>query len=157
MNTPSSSHSQNRGLDSGLLLLRIGVGISILLAFGISKWQGGLASLHTGQWPFADFNRRLGLPAPVLVAWLQTFNESLGALFIACGFLTRYAAAALAFGFLVATFCSFKVHEPSWILAAYYCLIFTTLLLTGPGRFSIDYLLRSRITARSAQKPGSHA
>jgi uncharacterized membrane protein YphA (DoxX/SURF4 family) len=131
-----------------LLLLRLGVGISIVLVFGISKLQGGWASLHTGQWPFADFNRKLGLPTPVLVAWLQTLNESLGALFLASGFLTRYAATALAFGFAVATYCSFKVHEPSWILAAYFWLIFTSLLLAGPGRFSIDSLLYSRSQGR---------
>ncbi len=46
----------------------------------------------------------------------------------------------LALGFAVATYCSVRVHESSWVLASGYCLMFATLVLTGPGKFSIDHL-----------------
>jgi putative oxidoreductase len=139
---------QDRGTDAGLLVLRIGVGVSLLLLFGLQKLYDGWAFLHTGQWQFVDFNRKIGLPAPVLVATLQTFNESICALLLACGYFTRFAAGSLAFGFAVATCCSLKAAEPAWMMAGYFCIMFTTLLLTGPGRVSIDYLLESKARAR---------
>jgi uncharacterized membrane protein YphA (DoxX/SURF4 family) len=88
-------------------------------------------------------------PAPALVAFLQTLNESIGALLLACGYLTRFAAASLAFGYAVATYCSLKAAEAAWMMAGYFCIMFTTLLLAGPGIFSIDYLLETKARTHS--------
>jgi uncharacterized membrane protein YphA (DoxX/SURF4 family) len=140
----SSFLLQTHGIDAGLLVLRIGAGVSLLLLFGLQKLHDGWAFLHTGRWQFVDFNRKMGLPAPVLVAFLQTLNESIGALLLAGGCLTRFAAASLAFGFAVATYCSLKAAEAAWMMAGCFCIIFTTLLLTGPGKFSIDSLLEAK-------------
>jgi len=154
MITSQQSSSQNRGLDAGLLLLRLGVGLSLLLIFGLQKLQAGWAYAHTGQWPFVDFNRKIGLPLPVFFAYVQTLNESFAALFLALGLWSRYSAAALSIGFAAATLCSMKAAEP-WLTAAYFCMIFTSLLLTGPGGFSIDALLKSRNAFRSRISPQS--
>ena len=143
-----NSKSGISGVDAGLLVLRIGTGVSILVLFGLAKLQAGSAYIHTGQWQFVDFNRKLGLPAPVLVAFLQTLNESVGSLLVACGLMTRYAAASAAIGFAVATLCSLKAGEPTWLLAAYYCMMFTTVLLAGPGQISIDHLLQAKSSAK---------
>lgn len=124
--------------DSGLLLLRVGLGVSLLLFFGTTKLHDAFAYLRTGRWGFVDFNRRMGLPAPVLVAWLQTANESAGALLVAAGLATRWAAGCLGVGFTVAAGCSLRAKEPAWMTAAYFALMAATLALTGPGRFSID-------------------
>jgi uncharacterized membrane protein YphA (DoxX/SURF4 family) len=142
------SAKHDRRVDAGLLVLRIGAGLSLLVLFGLKKLQAGWDFRHTGQWQFVDFHRKVGLPAPVLVAYLQTLNESIVALLLACGFFSRYAAASLAFGFAVATCCSLKASEPAWLMAACFCIMFLTLLLTGPGEFSIDSLLESRARAR---------
>ena len=141
--TSSQPSSPNRSLDAGLLLLRIGTGLSLFLIFGLQKLQAGWAYTHTAQWPFVDFNRKIGLPLPVFFAYVQTLNESFGALFLALGLWSRYSAAALSIGFAAATLCSMKAAEP-WLTAAYFWMIFTSLLLTGPGRFSFDGLLQSR-------------
>ena len=106
-------------------------------------WCEGEAILHSGVWPFVDFNRKVGLPLPVVVAFLQTLNESLGALLVVCGFFAQWASLSLTLGFAVATACSLKVGEASWFLAAYYTIIFATLTLTGPGRYSFDELKKS--------------
>jgi uncharacterized membrane protein YphA (DoxX/SURF4 family) len=127
-----------------LLLLRLGMGLSMAVLFGGPKLHDAWGYLHSGEWPFVDFNRKVGLPLPVLVAFLQTLNESLGALLLAGGFLARYAAAALSVGFVAATCCSLKAGEQTWLTPAFFALVFTSLLLTGPGRLSIDALLRSR-------------
>jgi|SRR5579864_3599844 len=140
------SNFGNRSMDAGLLVLRLGAGVSLLLIFGTAKLHDAWAYLHTGQWQFVDFNRKVGLPAPVMVAYLQTLNESIGALLVACGLLSRYAAAFLALGFAVATFCSLRVGEPAWLSAAYFCMNFFALSLTGPGKFSIDHVLQTKTT-----------
>jgi len=130
-------------MDAGLLLLRVGAGVSLLLLFGIPKLRDALHSITTGQlWLFVEFNRKLGLPFPTSVAYCQTLNESVGALSVAAGLLSRVASGTLAFGFAVAAYCSIRVHENSSMLAAGYCLMFATLLLTGPGKFSIDHMLK---------------
>jgi putative oxidoreductase len=138
-------------IDGGLLLLRLGAGLTMLLFFGIPKLRAAATFMHTGQWTFVDFNRKVGLPAPVLVAYLETLNESVAALLLAIGFLARPAAGCLALGFAGATICSIKFGE-EWLMAAYFWLMFSTVLLTGPGKFSIDQVLRSR-SGRKALGP----
>lgn len=143
MKNPRLSNRAVGSLHAGLLILRLGMGLSLFFVFGIPKVHDAWAYAHTGQWRFVDFNRKVGLPLPVVAAVLQTLNESVGALCLAAGFLGRVAALTLAAGFGVATFCSLKAGEAAWLTAAYFTLIFTTLLLT-PGNFSLDYLLRSK-------------
>src|SRR3984957_2310027 len=133
--------AQTTGMDAGLLLLRIGAAASLLLMFGIPKIRDSMHAIQAVHpWSFVEFNRRLGLPFPTLVAYCQTLNESVGALCVAAGLLFRIASATLTLGFAVATYCSVRVHESSWVLASGYCLMFATLVLTGPGKFSIDRL-----------------
>ena len=135
-------------VDAGVLLLRLGAGLSMALLFGIPKLKDAWLYVHAGHsWPFIDFNRRLGVPMPVLVAYVQSINESIGALLVACGLLTRWAAALLFIGFAAATGYSFKAHE-SVLLPGLYCLMFATIALTGPGKLSLDRLLSGR-TAKS--------
>ena len=59
-------------LDTGLLVLRVGAGRSLLVLFGIHKLGDAVAYFHTHHWQFVNFNRRVGLPAPVIVAFIQT-------------------------------------------------------------------------------------
>jgi putative oxidoreductase len=149
----SLKNPQNPLIDAGLLLLRLGAGLSLLVFFGLPKLRDAGAFLRTGQWMFVDFNRRVGLPLPVFVAFLQTLNESLGAFLVAGGLVTRYAAFSVGFGFAVAAYCSIKMSEPAWMLAAYYSLMFLTLALTGAGRFSLDHLWQSRTAPAVAAEP----
>jgi uncharacterized membrane protein YphA (DoxX/SURF4 family) len=138
--------------DAGLLLLRAGAGLSLCILFGLPKLKDAAYYGHTGQWAFGDFNRKAGLPAPVLVAYFQSLNESLGALFVACGLFTRYAAGSLFLSFVVAAYCSQRVGEEAWLMAGYFALMFATIALTGPGKLSIDFARNCRAAAR-ASKP----
>lgn len=125
--------------DAGLLVLRLWAGLSLLFLFGIPKLGDAAHFTFAGApWSFVAFNQKLGLPAPVLVAYLETLNESLGALLVALGLLARPAAAVVAFGFAVATVCSLIAREEAWLIAAFYCISAATVALAGPGRFSID-------------------
>jgi uncharacterized membrane protein YphA (DoxX/SURF4 family) len=136
------AHSDKRisRVDAGLLILRLGAGLTLFVIFGLQKLKAGAAFASGHSWEFVDFNRKIGLPAPVLIAYFQTFNESIGALLVAFGLLTPFAAGSVALGFVAALFCSLKADE-SVLLPIYYSFMFASLALTGPGKMSIDYLL----------------
>jgi len=87
-----------------------------------------------------------GFPIPVALAIWITFNESIGAFLIACGFLTRLLAASLALGMAGALYTSVRLEE-DWLRAALYLIIFSALILTGPGEFSLDHLLKRNKSA----------
>jgi uncharacterized membrane protein YphA (DoxX/SURF4 family) len=75
--------------DAGLALPRLGAGLSLFLLFGMQKVKAAGEFTFAGSpWLFVDFNRKAGLPFPILVAYLQTLNESFCTLAVACGALT---------------------------------------------------------------------
>jgi putative oxidoreductase len=139
------------GLDLGLLVLR-GAGLFLLLTFGWQKfWDYGLlvrAGVPLANAGLAPLIRSMGFPAPVLLGFYATACESLCALLIAFGFYTRMMAAFAALSMAGAFYTSLRLHEEPLRASAYLC-IFLALVLTGPGRFSIDQVLGSR-TARQA-------
>jgi uncharacterized membrane protein YphA (DoxX/SURF4 family) len=148
------SHIRNsfraNALDAGRLLLRLGGGLTLLLLFGLPKLRAAAAFIKTGQWMFVDFNRKAGLPFPILIALYQTANESVGALLVATGLFSRVGAGSLAIGFGAATYLSIRAGEDAWLIAGLFFLIFASLLLIGPGRFSIDHLIRRTRSRRSS-------
>ncbi|HEX6322327.1 MAG TPA: DoxX family protein [Vicinamibacterales bacterium] len=128
-------------LDYGLLLIRVALGI-VMVAHGAQK-------LFTFGYPgvVGGFTQ-MGLPLPGISAALIIAAELGGGILMLAGLFTRFAGAAFAFAMTVA---ALKVH-----LAAGFFLPsgyeFTMMLgaaalgivLTGPGRFSIDALIARR-------------
>jgi uncharacterized membrane protein YphA (DoxX/SURF4 family) len=53
----------------------------------------------------------MGFPFPVALAIWITFNESIGAFLVGCGFLTRLLSASLAFGMAGALYVSIRLDE----------------------------------------------
>jgi uncharacterized membrane protein YphA (DoxX/SURF4 family) len=139
-------------IDIGLLVLR-SAGFFLAVTFGRQKFLGYAELIRAGQ-PLASSGltpliRMMGLPMPGFLGICAVLNESIGALLIACGFLTRPAAAVAALGMAVAMYVSLRLGEEP-LRAMLYSIIFATLVLTGPGRFSMDYLLarRSRLSVK---------
>ena len=64
---------------------------------------------NTVAW-FGNADWGLGLPAPMLLAFLATWTEILGAVFLLLGFATRYIAVPLMITMIVAIF---SVHWPN--------------------------------------------
>ena len=91
----------------------------------------------------------MGFPAPTFFAWCAALTEFLGGLLVAAGLLTRPAALFLSFNMLVA---AFKVHQNDpWAgqprskeMAILYLAPFLLLILSGAGRFAIDWFLQRR-------------
>jgi uncharacterized membrane protein YphA (DoxX/SURF4 family) len=132
--------------DLGLLILR-GAGFLLALTFGVQKIGWYLLALHAGKSfssiGLAPLIAKMGFPIPVALAIWITFNESIGAFLIGCGFLTRLLAASLALGMAGAVYTSVRLGE-DWLRAALYLIIFITLIVTGPGEFSLDHLLKRK-------------
>jgi putative oxidoreductase len=136
----------------GLLVLRIGAGLFLLATFGWRKFVGYASLVHSGpamsSVGLAPLIRAMGFPMPVFLGFYATFNESIGALLVACGLLTRYTAFLAALSMAGAFYVSLRLHEEP-LRALLYLAMFTALVFTGPGRLSLDYLLRFRSNEKS--------
>ncbi len=97
--------------DLGLLILR-GTGLLLVATFGVQKigwyWSALLAGKSLTSSELAPLIAKMGFPIPVALALWITFNESIGAFLVACGFLTRLAAASLALGMAGALYTSVR-------------------------------------------------
>jgi putative oxidoreductase len=139
----------------GVLLIRVVVGV-IIAYHGYPKLVNGVAAIANGIIP------NIGLPAPLLWAYLVLATEIIGGLFLALGLLTRLAAFALVIEFVVIVtqvkwangFVAFAASaiQPGFkglsaggfefeFLLGICCLAF---ILIGGGRYSLDYLILNR-------------
>jgi putative oxidoreductase len=123
--------------DLGLLVLRLGAGL--MLAFG-----HGLAKLTTFPEKAASFADPIGLGPTVSLA-LVVFAELFCALAVAVGLLTRLATLPVLFTMGVAAVAvhgsdGFKGMEKALLFGVLYLVV----MLTGPGKYSLDYWLLSR-------------
>lgn len=130
-------------LDLGLLFLRLGGAGLLLAAHGLPKalhfrQQLGLIEdpLHLGAWPTLGF---------------AVFAEVLCPLLIALGWATRLACLPILGLLLIALL----VVHPQWSLEEgqfgwLLLVLFGTLALTGPGRYSLE----ARLARRHATQGG---
>jgi putative oxidoreductase len=123
--------------DLGLLALRIGFAATLALSHGYGK----LEDLLEGSTRFPD---PLGIGSLASLG-LATFAEFFCALALVVGFMSRLACVPLVVTFVVAFFL-YHGADPleERELSLLYLVGFTGLLLTGPGRFSLDQWLRRK-------------
>jgi putative oxidoreductase len=128
-------------MASGLLLLRLVLGLT-LAGHGAQKLFGAFGG-H-GIKGTGGFFGNLGFRAPVVMAFLAGLSEFGGGLGLAAGFLTPFAALALAVTMSIAIM---TVHFAKGFWAGnggyeYNLLIWAgavAVAATGPGRFSLDH------------------
>ena len=128
MNTSIGNFSS----DLIILILRLSIA-ALMLTHGLPKLSKLLAG---GEIQFAD---PIGLGSTLSLV-LVVFSEVLCSAFIAIGYKTKLATLPLIFTMLVA---AFIIHINDGIYkqekAILYILVYLSLLITGSGRFSIDY------------------
>lgn len=125
----------------GATILRVVTGI-VFIGHGAPKfgWVGDrdLAGV-------AGFLGSIGVPLPMVAAFLVAFFETFGGAFLVIGFLTRIWSAGLAFAMLIAVT---LVHLPNgmfaeggyqWALLLMACSL--ALMIEGAGRASLDRAL----------------
>jgi putative oxidoreductase len=117
-----------------MLLLRIFFGLMIMAKYGYTKMVN-FSDLEAKFYNFMGIGSRFSL---VLVIFAETFC----ALFIVLGLFTRLAAIPLMIVMLVVIF-GHDAGKPlqDSELSILYLGVFTTLLLCGPGRISIDGMI----------------
>jgi putative oxidoreductase len=129
----------DRFRDQGLLILRVGLGI-MFIYHGWPKIIGGphfwhMLGMSTGH---------LGIHfAPTFWGFLAALAEFGGGILLLAGFLTRLACAFLFIDMFVAT--SMHLGNGQGLAIASHAIecgiVFLSLILIGPGRFSIDAML----------------
>lgn len=138
-------HSRReKSLALGVLWLRVSMGLGISLFHGYGKVFGGRME------QFMEGVAKMGFPMPDLFAWAAALSEFLGGILIALGLGTRIAAF---FVFSTMTVAAFVRHasDPFDVkeMALLYGTIAMAIMLIGPGRFSLDYLISKHCCKKS--------
>lgn len=134
-----------RHAEVGLLFIRIPLGV-VFIAHGYQKL------FMTGPGNIAGFFGSIGVPLPVLFAWVVSLVEFFGGICVSLGVLTRYFASLWAVIMIVAIF-AVKLqigliappgggtgYELDLVLLGGALL----LLIAGPGRLSLERALLGR-------------
>ncbi|MDR7487790.1 MAG: DoxX family protein [Armatimonadota bacterium] len=131
-------------VDWGLLVLRVGLGVTFL-PHGWNKItpRGPMR----GPAGFAGWLRQLGVPAPLFFAWVVALMESVGAVLLILGLLTRLIALGLAINMLVAITLVkrgmakkrfMEADGTGWELEFALLVAALALVLAGAGRIALD-------------------
>ena len=126
---------KSSAIDAGLLILRLFFGVSIALAHGWPKLQR-FGDIHT------TFPDPLGVGSSASLV-LAIFAELVCAIAVAAGLLFRLSLVPLVITMFVAVFIihgqdPFQKQE----LALAYLAAYVALFLAGPGRYTLDVVMR---------------
>lgn len=140
----STGSGSQTATDIGLLILRLGCAIPLLVLHGGPRLQRATNYFLTGEpWGFVAMVEQTGLPYPLVFAVLSTLAESLGALLLAAGVLVRLAALTIAINMTVAVVSEFAKGDPIE-LPGLFLSMSLALALTGGGRFALGRLISRR-------------
>jgi putative oxidoreductase len=97
----------------------------------------------------AEWFGSMNFPLPTLSTYLVTITETAGFILLFLGLVTRLISVPLMFVMLVAIFAvhisnGFAAGDNGFEIPLYYFLMLFSLFITGPGRVSIDALIRKQ-------------
>ncbi|MFB6098941.1 MAG: DoxX family protein [Salinibacter sp.] len=123
--------------DLGLLFLRVAIGLYLSLGHGWGKITGG-PEQWSGLGGVMDGIFGIGF-LPTFWGFLSAFAEFFCALLVVVGLLTRPAALLVVVNmFVAATGHMSGVIDGGPEMALLYGFVFLSLVLIGPGKYSID-------------------
>lgn len=124
--------------------------LRLLLAWEF--WESGVEKFNGANW-FTDIQDSFPFPfsvVPVGISWfIATWSELLGAIALTLGLGTRFTAASLIILDIVAWVSvhgdnGYNVCSNGYKLPLIYLVMLIPLLLSGPGRASIDAWIKQR-------------
>ncbi|MCG2461165.1 DoxX family protein [Flavobacteriaceae bacterium F89] len=127
----------NMGHDTGLLIFRLVLGIVLIYGHGFKK----MSVILSGQ--EIQFLDPIGIGASTSF-YLAAFAEGICSILLILGLFSRIATLILSMNFLVIViFHAFMVGDGFAILELRFLYLFSfiALTLTGPGKWSLDYIL----------------
>jgi putative oxidoreductase len=126
--------------------------LSLRLFVALEFWQSGVEKFNGSNW-FADIQSQFPFPfslLPVDLSWfISTWVELLGAVMLVIGLGTRFWAFSLIVVDIVAWYAvhagnGYNVCDNGYKLPLVYLMMLIPLVLSGPGKLSIDGWLRRR-------------
>ena len=129
-------------IDFGLLLLRVGIGLSMMLFHGYDKIAGGPERWEGIGGSMSVFGITF---LPVFWGFMAAFAEFVGSILLILGPLFRLAAVLLTFNMLVAVLrhLGMPADNPNagWAGASHaleFMTVYIALIFTGAGRFAFS-------------------
>ncbi len=126
-------------VDLALLVLRVGIGISFVFVYGLAKITGGVETWIDLGGNMAIFGITVW---PTFWGFMAALTEFAGGILLMLGLLFRPVLGLLLVVMTVAFASHVAAGEGPWH-ATEMATVFVALLLTGPGRYSIDAYLDS--------------
>jgi len=125
--------------DAGILVLRLGFGIMFMF-HGFPKIMGG-----TYEWEKAGTEMQaLGISfLPAFWGFMSAFAEFVGGTLLILGLFTRVFAVLMFINMIVAAV-SHLTKDPALLASAYPIedgIVFLSLIIMGPGRYSLDAMI----------------
>ena len=133
-----------------------GKGVSFLilcirLFFGVLFFMHGLDKMTNFEQLSLTFPDIMGFGS-YMSLMLSIFAEFCCSLFLIFGLLVRVMLIPMIIAMAVAFFDVHDAMMPEGELSLIYLIVFIIVYLTGPGRFSLDYLIDARFKNESRQK-----
>lgn len=131
-----------RGLDSLTPFIDLGVRLWVANVF----WRSGLASVHDWETTVDLFRYEYSVPllSPHVAAVLGTGVELIFPVLLAIGLAGRLSAGVLFVFNIIAVISYPALNEVGLKDHTYWGILLLVSLLHGPGRISIDYLIRRK-------------
>lgn len=129
-------HCREKGISILILCLRVFFGI-IFLLHGFDK----LINFNQLSYTFPS---AFGFGS-YMTLMLSIFAEFCCSMFLITGLLVRLAVIPMIIAMAVAFFDVHDAMFPEGELALIYLIIFVILYFTGPGRYSLDYLIDQKV------------
>ena len=137
------NNSLGKQSDLGILIIRVGISLSFIFVHGLGKITGGPELWVKLGGAMSSFGINF---LPGFWGFMAAFSEFVVPFFIIAGFLFKPAAFLLAFTMLTAMIKHLVALDP-WNRVAYpmeLMFVFIALMLTGPGKYSIWYMMNKR-------------
>ncbi|MBP9915429.1 MAG: DoxX family protein [Thiobacillaceae bacterium] len=124
--------------------------LALRLLLAKEFWDAGVEKFHGRNW-FGDIQDRFPFPfnlLPADLSWqIATWFELIGPIALVLGLGTRFFSVSLSILTLVAIAAvhaghGYTIAEGGWKLPLIYLVMFLPLILSGPGKLSLDHWLR---------------